>query len=96
MKKETLTKEKWQNFVKINSLNTYNFIVCFLILHLWEMGVETREQAEKALHDTSEAKNITGFQAENIINAVINNKPGWKLDMDNDEEIKTNEQPIAQ
>ena len=85
MEKKIITKEKWQKFVLINSLNTYNFIVCFLILHLWEMGVETKEQAEKALHDTSEAKNITGFQAENIINLVVNNKPDWKLGFDNDE-----------
>lgn len=81
--KNNVTKEYWKNFVSVNSLNTYNMIVAFLILQLWEMGVETKEDASKALHEMPEAKNITGFQADMIIAKAVGNKPEWNF---NDEE----------
>ncbi len=84
MEKKIITKEQWQSFISANSLNTYNLICGFLILHLWECGVETKEEAKKELHKCKEASNITGFQADNIIAKALKNKPDWKLGMDND------------
>ena len=71
MKKE-ISKNKWRDFVKKNSCDSYSLVVCLAILILFEAKVKNREEAQKVL--MGEELGLSGAQAEMAIGYALNHK----------------------
>ena len=71
MKKE-ISKNKWQDFVKKNSCDSYSLVVCLAILILFEARIKNREEAYKVLME--EDLGLSGAQAAMAIGYALNHK----------------------
>lgn len=74
--RKPITKDEWQEFVRINCTSSYEFIVCQAILVLWEAQVENREEGDRVL--MSEKLGLSGAQADFAISMALQRTPtGW-------------------
>jgi len=71
MKKE-ISKNKWQDFVKKNSCDSYSLVVCLAILILFEAKVKNKEEAQKVLIE--EKLGLSGAQAQMAIGYALNHE----------------------
>ena len=49
MNRKKMSKKEWAKHCAENSQNSWCIIVCLAIMHLWEKGVQNREEATKEL-----------------------------------------------
>ena len=69
MEKKKITKEEWAEFCKLNSNNSYCMVICLVIMHLWEKGVQNKEDAYKELGNYQYS--LSGFQAEHAVEYAL-------------------------
>lgn len=76
MNRKKISKDDWKDFCAENSFVSYTAVITLVILHLWEAGVTTEDEAHKELANYQ--YRLTGFQAMSAIQYALFYEPdGW-------------------